>query len=488
LQARDQIFSPPAFWRRLALLWTLIGAVVFLSFLGRAQIVSSHEARVALTAQSMARSGWPWAHASIDVPVVVLLKDETGSRLISHPSGETRSVNPWLVPVFQGEIRLQKPPLPYWCTALSFKLFGFGPAAARIVPAFLGLLSLGLMYQLCLRTTGARAAMIAMAAWTSSYFVIDEFRKAMADPYLAFFTLAAVVVWIESSSRSGRRGMFILLFYALLAGGALAKGPVILLHVCIALAAFAWCHRRRPRAPWILHIAGIALFAAIVLPWPIYVATHVPGALELWRFESIGEFADNQRNARPIWFYLPQLFLITLPWIACFIWGIVITARGKWLRSPAAFPLLWTILALGVFSMAHMKKNAYLLPLMPALVMLMSIGANRILALIRRRPQRARFWVFGHSGVAVFFAIATVGASIYVAPGWTSILAGALVIALAAIHLVASMKTRDAVVWFHTLAMTFAISSLVFISFVLAAQKNRKSATTQVTLLDSRRI
>lgn len=455
-------------------LWIVVAAVVFLSFLGRARIVTSHEARVALTAENMARSGWPWDHDSIEVPLVILQKDDAGSRLISSPGGGTRSVNPWLVPVFQGEVRLQKPPLPYWCTALAFKLFGYGPAAARIVPAFLGLLSLGLMHRLCLLTTGPRVAMIAVAAWVSSYFVIDEFRKAMADPYLAFFTLAAVVVWIEASSREKRGVMWMPLLYVLLAGGALAKGPVILLHVCIALAAFTWCHRRRPRASWMAHIAGIALFAAIVLPWPIYVATHVPGAVELWRFESIGEFADNQRNARPIWFYLPQLFLITLPWIACFIWGIVLAARGKWLRNPTAFPLLWTIVAIGIFSLAHMKKNAYLLPLMPALMMLMSIGINRMLTLIRRRPERARFWVFGHSGVAVVFAIVTAAASIYVAAGLTSILASALVVALVAIHLVISFKTRDGVVWFHTLAMTFAISSLVFTSFVLAAQKNRK--------------
>lgn len=435
---------------------------------------------MAVTAENMARSGWPWAHASIDVPVAVLQKDASGSRLIPHPGGETRSVNPWLVPVFQGEIRLQKPPLPYWCTALSFKLFGFGPAAARIVPALLGLLSLGLMYQLCLRTTGPRIALIAVAAWTSSYFVVDEFRKSMADPYLAFFTLAAVVVWIEASSREKPRAMWMPLFYLLLAGGALAKGPVILLHVCIALAAFTWCHRRRPRASWVAHIVGFALFAAIVLPWPIYVARHVPGALELWRFESIGEFADNQRNAKPLWFYLPNLLLITLPWVACFIRGVKIAARGKWLRNPAAFPLLWSILAIVVFSLAHMKKNAYLLPLMPALVMLMSVGIHRMLILLRRRPERARFWVFGHSGVAIVFAVFTAVASIYVAPGWTSIFASALVIALAVIHWFASTKTRDAAVWFHTLAMTFAISALVFTSFVLAAQKNRRLSATQI--------
>ena len=47
----------------------------------------------------------------------------------------------WVVPQLNGRPRMQKPPLAYWLTALSFKALGVGEAAGRL-PAALALLSL----------------------------------------------------------------------------------------------------------------------------------------------------------------------------------------------------------------------------------------------------------------------------------------------------------------------------------------------------------
>ncbi|MDQ7082466.1 MAG: phospholipid carrier-dependent glycosyltransferase [Aquificota bacterium] len=45
----------------------------------------------------------------------------------------------FITPVYNGEIRLNKPPMTYWITALSFMIFGVNELALRLFQAVLGL-------------------------------------------------------------------------------------------------------------------------------------------------------------------------------------------------------------------------------------------------------------------------------------------------------------------------------------------------------------
>src|SRR5687767_10816973 len=179
--------------------WLLLGAalVLYLSMLGQRDIVTSHEARVVQTARQMAQT-WPWQGRTLEVSAVELTKPDRGKELVTVPGGR---VNPWLVPVLSGKIRLQKPPLPNWCAALTFRLLGFGEGRARLVPALMAALATLLMYDLARVLMGRVAAWVAGLVWLGSYFVFDEYRKAMVDPYLAFFTLAAVWAWVRGAQK-----------------------------------------------------------------------------------------------------------------------------------------------------------------------------------------------------------------------------------------------------------------------------------------------
>src|SRR4051812_41106962 len=98
----------------------LLAAATFLLMLGKRDIATSHEARVALTARQMADAGWPWDAKRIGVPTVTKVVIDGKTQLRPSPARNLMPVNPWLVPVMNGQIRLQKPPLPYWCAAVMF--------------------------------------------------------------------------------------------------------------------------------------------------------------------------------------------------------------------------------------------------------------------------------------------------------------------------------------------------------------------------------
>ena len=59
----------------------------------------------------------------------------------------TNGLHDWLVPHVNGHVRLEKPPLAYWLTAISFRVFGFNEFAGRLPNALAGWLTLALLYQ-----------------------------------------------------------------------------------------------------------------------------------------------------------------------------------------------------------------------------------------------------------------------------------------------------------------------------------------------------
>ena len=321
---------------------TILGLAAFFLLLGGPDIVTSHEARVVQPARVMAASGWPWSAKTVEVPQVHVVRSDGALRLAPDPNLPPMAVNPWLIPVLNGNIRLQKPPLPYWCAAILFHFFGFSEWSVRLVPALLGLLATFVAFDLGQTLYGRPVGYCAALVWVSTYAVTDMYRKAMADPYLGFFTLVCVWAWIRAchSKESVKRksGLWILLFYLSIGFALLAKGPPAFVTVLIPLAAYHICFRKALPGPWTIHYVGIALMLLIALPWPAYVMRHIPHAIDQWRYESVGELADNTENARPWFFYIEQLPYLPLPWTLIWLVGCIIPFVRRLGAAGLSFP------------------------------------------------------------------------------------------------------------------------------------------------------
>jgi len=331
---------------RLGVACLLIVAVLqFCLFLDRGDVTGSHEGRVMGTAAEMVRSG------------------------------------DWIVPRFNGEPRLQKPPLPYWVTAAAWSIAGSNNAwLARLPVALLGVIATLLIIDLGRMWLGRFGGLVSGMVWVGTFFVVSEFRKVTADPYLAFFTLAAVWSWLRAERGTGDRNQrtasawwFIIGFWAAMALGAMAKGPVMPAQVALAIVPLQIARRRWPSRP-AAHAIGVLFFLAIALPWPLAVMAKLPNALEVWRYESVGGFADNRHKEDAWWTYGPSLLEIALPWTVIFLCGLLWPLTNRRRRDARIWwPLAWLLASVVFFSLAHMKKNAYLLPLMPAVVLLVAL-------------------------------------------------------------------------------------------------------------------
>jgi 4-amino-4-deoxy-L-arabinose transferase-like glycosyltransferase len=241
---------------------------------------------------------------------------------------------------------------------------------------------------------GRRAAVVAGFVWISTYFLVDEFRKAIADPYLASFTLLCAWAWVRTdvTARAGAVAgratgvvVVVLIFWLALALGVLAKGPFILLHVAIIVLSYQVTQGRWP-ARYHAHALGLALFLLVALPWPAYILTKVPNVGQLWTAESLGE-AAGARNPRPWFHYLSGLLQTSLPWTPILVVGMAWPFTGPRRRRQVAFAILWLLMTVFVFSLAAQKKNAYLLPAMAAQTLV--IAAPLSAWLKHRKPQLA---------------------------------------------------------------------------------------------------
>jgi 4-amino-4-deoxy-L-arabinose transferase-like glycosyltransferase len=350
----------------------------------------------------------------------------------------------------------------------------------------MGVLAMFLVADLTRLILGGRiASLIAALAWAGTFTVITEFRAATADPYLAFFTILAVWAWARASTRAARnRFALVLVFYASLGLGVMSKGPLVFLHVGLALAAYAWSVRRRPRAGATAHVVGLILLLAIAAPWPAYVLTHVENVTALWKMET-----TRGEGSHGIGFILSHLwelparsFEIALPWIPFWIVGIAVTLKAK-SRGRArirdrryAFPLIWYIATFAVFSFSPEKKSAYLLPVMPAQAMLVALGvlgARRMF-----KPALARGLIVAQAVIAAALAASAVIviARLHDRPG---AVAAAILTILSAAMLIAGI--RRAMVWranrwFPPFGAGIVLAGVAFGVLEMAARDNERSA------------
>ena len=117
-------------------------------------------------------------------------------------------------------------------------------------------------------------------------------------------------------------------------------------------------------------LPGIPLFLAIVLAW--YLPAVLSGGKayveeNLFR-HTTGAYTTGWTHPNPIYFYLYTFPLAFLPWIF-FLPGAVVqgfskTMTGK--RKGFLFLLVWFTVIFTFFSLSKSKRDLYLLPLFPA--------------------------------------------------------------------------------------------------------------------------
>lgn len=283
----------------------------------------------------------------------------------------------WVTPVLGGHPWLEKPPLYYWEAMIVYSIVGVSDTAARIPSAFdatLLIIAIYLFFRKFRRGVEVDAALIA----ASCAGIIGYARAASMDmPLAAAFGIGMLAWW---AWRESGRKIYLAAFYAFMAFGMLAKGPVAPFLAAIVIVAFAAAFRDWRLILQSLWIPGIVLFLLISLPWYLAVQLANPEFFHEFILEhNLARFSSNlYHHPEPFWYYLPVAVLALIPWIVFVCAALVESLRTWWReRTTSAresdlelqfhvFLCCWLFVPIVFFSLSQSKLPGYILPAIPA--------------------------------------------------------------------------------------------------------------------------
>jgi 4-amino-4-deoxy-L-arabinose transferase-like glycosyltransferase len=297
----------------------------------------------------------------------------------------------WILMHYNGNTYADKPPLFFWLIAFSSFLWqGFSSFSVRFPAAFFGTLTVLLTFFLGKTLYSSRTGFLSGLILATSLEFSYLSTRANIDTTLTFLTTASLLcffqwyrrgqdkakdmkkaeVEVEVEEKAKMRNLLIYGFYIGMALATLAKGPVgFILPLSVSLIYLVvqkdWGGMRRMRL-----LSGMALFLVIVLLW--YLPALFEGGedyLQATLFKhSIDRYAQGWSKGRPIYYYLYNFPIDFLPWVffipAAVAYGFSrekVEKRGEFL-----FLFMWFALIFIFFSLSKGKRAIYLLPLYPA--------------------------------------------------------------------------------------------------------------------------
>lgn len=359
----------------------------------------------------------------------------------------------WVVPMFNGQLAVDKPVLMHWCMAASMTVFGTNEFAARLPSMIAALVTALAVLRIGTRLFDPTIGMIAALAWLGTILAGIEAHAATPDAILTALCSWAVVLAAEvilggasaplntnglprlSIARAGLIGL-------LLGLAIVCKGPIGFvgpLAVVVPWTLWVAITRRMPATgpgSWFARTASAAVPATIdvlrslrpVVITLAAIAAAAPWYVAVWQrtngdwiegfffVHNVGRFmSPMEKHGGGLWYHPVTLLVCFYPW-SCFLpLSLVLATWRVWRRAipDALVPsvgllLVWFAVWVGGFSLAATKLPNYVLPAYPAAALVVAwvaVDAARRAAVTGHWPH-PRWIAFGMGGL-VFGGIAT---------------------------------------------------------------------------------
>ena len=182
-----------------------------------------------------------------------------------------------------GLMTVDKPPLALWVEALSARIFGFHPLSILVPEALMGIVAVGLLYDLVRRRFGRAAGFASGLVLATTPITVAIARHNNPDEALILCTVAAL--WCAVRAFESGRTRWLVLCGVCVGLGFEAKMLVAMMVVPALALAWIWTRsdgsrRERLRALRQL-LAGGAAMTVVALAWPLLV-TLTPAGDRPW--------------------------------------------------------------------------------------------------------------------------------------------------------------------------------------------------------------
>ncbi len=295
----------------------------------------------------------------------------------------------WITPTLGGYLWFEKPALLYWMAIAAFKVFGVSEWSARTAGAICGLLTVAAVFWIGKRIErsetvpqpGAIGFWSALVAGTSGGLI--AFSRAISFDIVVTMTIAWALAFflaaeLEVNSNSRRR--LLIGFYFAIGLSLLAKGLVGFVIPFGVIGAYYVLRGKAPQRNLRRSLLwGLPLSLAVAATWygPMFWKHGILFFNEFIVRHHFERYATNKyHHPGPIYYYLLILPLLVLPWSALLLDGLLKARRTFWKGSDDQITRLqtlavaWLFLPLIFFSFSSSKLPGYILPVLPAVALL----------------------------------------------------------------------------------------------------------------------
>ncbi len=278
----------------------------------------------------------------------------------------------WLVPTMNGELRLAKPPLPTYFSALVQMIAPDNLALQRGMAGLAALMLVFFFYRMAKQILHIDAN-IAVLFLCTCWSVILVGRTASWDIYCHAFMTGSIFCFSKAMSMAGMQYKRFFLAGVMAGLSFMSKGPVSFYAMFLPyLAAFILTSRFSFKGK----LAGIAVMVATASViggwWFVYLYVFEQKALHEVAMQESHSWLH--RNVRPWWYYW-KFFLETGVWSLLLLTAMLQPVLQRAVRNTSwKSSVLWLVFSLVLLSVLPEKKSRYLFPiLIPACYVMTSL-------------------------------------------------------------------------------------------------------------------
>ncbi len=272
----------------------------------------------------------------------------------------------WLIPTMNGEVRITKPPLPTWITALA-RIAGGNVDNNRTMrlPAAMAasMMVFSLFGFMGTLTKDRLLPFISAVVLATSLLVIVMGRRGTWDIYCHSFMLLAMWIFSSGWNKKGTSFGLFLIGGFFLSLSFMSKGPVSFYTLLLPFVIAYTCTfgLRRISEKWKEMLLALLIFGIFSSTWPVLVHIVHPKLSEALAKTEVSSWAT--RHVRPFYFYA-HFALYTGIWAVPVIAGFFKSFAKKRVNKFGQyyFVLLWAVLSILLLSIIPEKKERFLLP------------------------------------------------------------------------------------------------------------------------------
>lgn len=295
---------------------------------------------------------------------------------VALPALEMQARGDWAVPTHNDTAWLDYPPLAYWGARVVGLVSGeITPFGTRVPMVLFACLLVFATVRLGDRLLDQRSALIAGVVLIATPIFWFHATNLQVDLGYAAFQAAGLALYVAGDARSGAPSVYYrLAAFACFGVAILGKGPLGLLLPGLILTLWHAWNREWRR---LMALAPLSLVAiAVALPWYLALcnklgADFVFNQLYLQNFDRFGQ-SQRGHGGKGFFYYFINLWADLGVWSALIIPLLWSGFRNRRTDRSWRLLIIMMLAPLIFFTLASTKRNVYLLPIYPAIALLVA--------------------------------------------------------------------------------------------------------------------